>query len=135
VQLGVAEPAARSARPRGSQRLLAAGPPAPPPLIGRLRAHPQPGRHLHRRHVLGEQPCRLHPHRLPPSPRGLREPTTIGISHPPGIERRASPNKGQACLPRSARSPRPQPFKLCSSWAWLIDRRGLVALHWGWVLL
>jgi hypothetical protein len=33
--------------------------------------------------VLDEQPRRLQPQRLPPHPRGRREPTTIGIPHIP----------------------------------------------------
>ena len=46
------------------------------------------------------------------TPRGRREPTTIGIPHPPGIDRRAAPDKGQTCLSavRQMQTPAFQPL-------------------------
>src|SRR4051794_9525473 len=63
--------------------------------MARLRPPPQRARPPPRRPVLSKQPSRLHPPRLPPHPRGRREPTTIGVPHSPGIDRPATPNKGK----------------------------------------
>jgi hypothetical protein len=76
--------------PRG-QRRSATRPPAPPPLIGRLRAHPQLARHPHRLHILLEHCCGLQPHLLPPRPARSGQATTIGISH----TSRRRPGRGQ----------------------------------------
>ena len=60
--------------------------PAPRPLIGRLRAHPQLMRYLNRRHVLLERQCGLQSHLLPPCPPRSGKAITIGISHTPGVD-------------------------------------------------
>jgi hypothetical protein len=62
--------------------------PAAPPLVDRLRRHPQPGRNPRRRHIHGEHPRGPHPYLLPLGPSRSGQATTIGVPHTPGIDRR-----------------------------------------------
>ena len=80
-QLPRAPPAHRPARPLRGQRRRAPGPPAAPPLIRGLRAHPQIMGHLHRLHILLVHRCGRQPHLFPPGPPRSGQATTIGISH------------------------------------------------------
>ena len=67
--------------PLRGQRRRAPGPPAPPPLVRRFRAHPQLMGYLHRLHVLLVHRRGRQPHPLPPRPPRSGQATTIGISH------------------------------------------------------
>ena len=69
------------ARPFRGQRGHAAGPPAPPPRIRRVRRDPQPPRHLRRLHPFREPVRGLQPYVLTPDPPSSGQATTIRIPH------------------------------------------------------
>jgi hypothetical protein len=70
----------------GGKRSFAARPPAPPPLIGRLRADPQPVRDLHRAEILLMHLHGTQPHVLTPGPPSSGQASTIWVSHDPGVD-------------------------------------------------
>jgi hypothetical protein len=80
-QLRLAQPALRTARAVRGQGGIAASPPPPSPLVGRLRADPQLAGHLHRADPLLEHRRGLQPHRLTPGTLRRGQATTVGVSH------------------------------------------------------
>ena len=84
-ELVLVQLAGAPAGPLRRQRRLAAGPPGAPPLVHRLRAHPQGPGDLPGVRVLLEHLRGLKPHLLPagPAPRG--QPATIRIPHDTGL--------------------------------------------------
>jgi hypothetical protein len=90
------QPAHRTTWTFGGQRSFAARPPAPPPLIGRLRDDPRPVRDLHQADILLIHLRGPQPHALTPGPLSSGQATTIGVPHDPG----AGPPLGAIPQPR-----------------------------------
>jgi hypothetical protein len=78
-ELRLIQLAHRPTRAFRRQRGLTPSAPAPPSLIGRLGAHPQPVRHLHRADIVLIHLRGLQPHALTPGPPSSGQATTIWI--------------------------------------------------------
>src|SRR5450755_553164 len=119
----------RPARPARGQRGLAPRTPAPPPLVRRLRADPQPPRHLHGADILLKHLRSLPPHPLAPDPSPSGQATTIRVSHT--SRHRSSADRDHAGAPPKIRTD-PDPSHstsgktVCLEGVWLAGRAVLL---------
>jgi hypothetical protein len=87
TQPGLVETTPAPGRAFRGQGLLTTGLPLLPPAVHRGLRYPQPRGDLRYRHAFGEPAGRLPSYLLTPGPCTLGQSTTIGISHPSGVQK------------------------------------------------